>query len=232
MREENDMNIGLGILSVLLCFGAVILMDRLFGKEGLLVWVSLATVIANVVVCKTVGIFGLVSSLGNIMFASNFLATDIIVEKYGKELSKKAVLLGFISTIIFVVATQIALAFIPDESDVVHESMKNLFSINLRTSIASITMYLASNMLDIWLFDKIKQKIPGKLWLRNNVATIISNCSENFFFAFLAFAGIMDIPTIISIAITGSIIEILIAFCDTPFLYIAKFWKKKEEVTT
>ena len=226
------MNIGLGILSVLLCFGAVILMDRLFGKEGLLVWVSLATVIANVVVCKTVGIFGLVSSLGNIMFASNFLATDIIVEKYGKELSKKAVLLGFISTIIFVVATQIALAFIPDESDVVHESMKNLFSINLRTSIASITMYLASNMLDIWLFDKIKQKIPGKLWLRNNAATIISNCSENFFFAFLAFAGIMDIPTIISIAITGSIIEILIAFCDTPFLYIAKFWKKKEEVTT
>lgn len=226
------MNIGLGILSVLLCFGAVILMDRLFGKEGLLVWVSLATVIANVVVCKTIGIFGLVSSLGNIMFASNFLATDIIVEKYGKELSKKAVLLGFISTIIFVVATQIALAFIPDESDVVHESMKNLFSINLRTSIASITMYLASNMLDIWLFDKIKQKILGKLWLRNNVATIISNCSENFFFAFLAFAGIMDIPTIISIAITGSIIEILIAFCDTPFLYIAKFWKKKEEVTT
>lgn len=226
------MNIGLGILSVLLCFGAVILMDRLFGKEGLLVWVSLATVIANVVVCKTVGIFGLVSSLGNIMFASNFLATDIIVEKYGKDLSKKAVLLGFISTIIFVVATQIALAFIPDESDVVHESMKNLFSINLRTSVASITMYLASNMLDIWLFDKIKQKVPGKLWLRNNVATIISNCSENFFFAFLAFAGIMSIPTIISIAITGSIIEILIAFCDTPFLYIAKFWKKKDEAVT
>ena len=226
------MNIGLGILSVLLCFGAVILMDRLFGKEGLLVWVSLATVIANVVVCKTVGIFGLVSSLGNIMFASNFLATDIIVEKYGKDLSKKAVLLGFISTIIFVVATQIALAFIPDESYVVHESMKNLFSINLRTSVASITMYLASNMLDIWLFDKIKQKVPGKLWLRNNVATIISNCSENFFFAFLAFAGIMSIPTIISIAITGSIIEILIAFCDTPFLYIAKFWKKKDEAVT
>ena len=85
MREENDMNIGLGILSVLLCFGAVILMDRLFGKEGLLVWVSLATVIANVVVCKTVGIFGLVSSLGNIMFASNFLATDIIGEIWGKD---------------------------------------------------------------------------------------------------------------------------------------------------
>ena len=222
------MNIELGIISVLLCFIAVVTIDRIFGKEGLLVWVSIATVIANVVVCKTIGLFGLVSSLGNIMFASNFLATDIIVEKYGKEYSKKAVLLGFVSTIVFVVSTQIALAFIPDDSDVVHSSMVNLFSINLRTSLASITMYLASNMLDIWLFDKIKQKVPGKLWLRNNVATIISNCSENFFFAFLAFAGIMDIPTIISIGITGSIIEILIAFCDTPFLYISKLGKNKE----
>ncbi len=220
------MNIGLGVISTILCFLAVVLIDRIFKKEGLIVWVSIATIIANIVVCKTVNVLGLVSSLGNIMFASNFLATDIISEKYGKEVGRKAVLLGFVSTIIFVISTQIALVFVPDETDIVNDSMKTLFSFNLRTSVASVTMYLASNMLDIWLFDKIKQKIPEKLWLRNNVATIISNCSENFFFAFLAFAGIMDIPTILSIAFTGSIIEIIIALCDTPFLYLSKYNKR------
>jgi len=71
-------------------------------------------------------------------------------------------------------------------------------------------------------FEKIREKVPNKLWLRNNISTIISNCSENFFFAFLAFVGLFDIQTILSIAITGSIIEIIIAICDTPFLYIAK----------
>lgn len=216
------MNIVLGIGSIILCFVAVVLMEKFFKKEGLFVWVSIATIMANILVCKTVNVLGLVSSLGNIMFASNFLATDIMSEKYGKQYSKKAIILGLMSAIIFVTATQIGLVFIPDETDLVQESMQTLFAINLRTSIASLTMYFISNMLDVWLFDKLKEKFPEKLWLRNNVATIVANCSENFFFAFLAFAGIMDIGTILSIAITGSIIEIIIAICDTPFLYWAK----------
>lgn len=219
------MNFILGILSIILCFLAVVLIEKFFKKEGLFVWISIATVIANILVCKMVNILGFVSSLGNIMFASNFLATDIMSEKYGKQYSKKAVVLGLVSAIVFVISTQIGLLFIPDETDIVHESMETLFSINLRTSIASLTMYFISNMLDVWLFEKIKMKIPGKLWLRNNVSTIVSNCSENFFFAFLAFIGIMDIPTILSVAITGSIIEIVIALCDTPFLYMAKYGK-------
>jgi len=216
------MNIVLGMGSIILCFIAVVLMEKFFKKEGLFVWVSIATVIANILVCKTVNVLGLVSSLGNIMFASNFLATDIISEKYGKQYSKKAIMLGFVSAIIFVVTTQIGLLFIPDETDLVQESMQTLFAINLRTSIASLTMYFISNMFDVWLFDKLKEKFPKKLWLRNNIATIVANCSENFFFAFLAFVGVMDMGTILSIAITGSILETLIAICDTPFLYWAK----------
>lgn len=216
------MNIALGIGSIILCFVAVVLMEKFFKKEGSFVWISIATIIANILVCKTVHILGLVSSLGNIMFASNFLATDIISEKYGKQYSKKAIMLGFVSAIIFVVTTQIGLLFIPDETDLVQESMQTLFAINLRTSIASLTMYFISNMFDVWLFDKLKEKFPKKLWLRNNIATIVANCSENFFFAFLAFGGVMDMGTILSIAITGSILETLIAICDTPFLYWAK----------
>jgi len=162
------------------------------------------------------------------MFASNFLATDIISEKYGKQYSKKAIMLGFVSAIIFVVTTQIGLLFIPDETDLVQESMQTLFAINLRTSIASLTMYFISNMFDVWLFDKLKEKFPKKLWLRNNIATIVANCSENFFFAFLAFVGVMDMGTILSIAITGSILETIIAICDTPFLYWAKNGKNMD----
>lgn len=220
------MNILLGVISIILCFLAVVLMEKFFKKEGLYVWVSIATIIANILVCKTVNIMGLTSSLGNIMFASNFLATDILSEKYGKKYSRKAVFLGLFSAIIFVFSTQIGLLYIPDSTDISQESMKVLFTFNLRTSIASLTMYAISNLLDIWLFEKIKEKVPDKLWLRNNVATIISNCGENFFFNFLAFFGIFDMSTILSITLTGVIIESIIAICDTPFIYIAR--KSKE----
>lgn len=216
------MNIILGIVSIILCFTTVVLMEKIFKKEGLFIWISIATIIANIMVCKTINIFGLTSSLGNIMFASNFLATDILTEKYGAKYAKKAINYALASIIIFIVTTQISLLFVPDVTDVAQESMKNLFTLSLRTSIASISLFYISNKLDIYLYSKIKDKYPNKLWLRNNTATMISNCLENYFFATLAFIGVFDIGTILSIATIGSIIEIVIAVLDTPFLYISK----------
>ena len=197
-------------------------MEKMFKKEGLYVWISIATIMANILVCKSIDILGLTASLGNVMFASIFLATDILSEKYDVKDSRKAVMLAIASQIIFILATTLAVSYIPSETDLSNESMKTLFSINARVSISSIVMFGASNMLDIYLFEKLKKKFPKQLWLRNNVSTIISNCLENYFFVFFAFVGIYDYSTILSIATTTSILEIIIAICDTPFMYIAK----------
>ena len=216
------MNILLGVVSLLLTFSLLIIVEKFFKKEGLFVWVSIATIIANILVCKSIGIFNITTNLGNILFASSFLATDIMSEKYGAKESRKAIVLGVVSQVIFVIMTQIGLLYTPAPEDLAQESMKGLFSINLRVSIASIVMYFVSNMADIYIFEKIKEKVPGKLWLRNNVSTMICNSLENYFFSFLAFAGLMDIPTILSIATLASVLEIVIAVCDTPFLYLSK----------
>ena len=77
------MNILLGVVSLLLTFSLLIIVEKFFKKEGLFVWVSIATIIANILVCKSIGIFNITTNLGNILFASSFLATDIMSEKYG-----------------------------------------------------------------------------------------------------------------------------------------------------
>ena len=82
-------------------------------------------------------------------------------------------------------------------------------------------------MADIYLYNKIKEKYPNKLWLRNNISTILCNCLENYFFNTLAFIGIFSMNVIISIATTTTIIEIVIALCDTPFLYLSKKLKSE-----
>ena len=196
--------------------------EKIFKKEGLYVWISIATITANILVCKSIDILELTASLGNVMFASIFLATDILSEKYDVKDSRKAVILAIVSQIIFIMTTTLAISYIPSETDLSNDSMKTLFSINTRVSISSIVMFGASNMLDIYLFEKLKRKFPKQLWLRNNVSTIISNCLENYFFVFFAFVGIYNYSTILSIATTTSILEIIIAICDTPFMYIAK----------
>ena len=216
------MNYILGIISILLTFSLLVLVEKIFKREGLYVWIGISTIIANIIVCKNIELLGITATLGNVMFASNYLAADIMCEKYGYKDSRKAVILGVVSQIIFIITTMIAISYIPSSEDMVNDSMKTLFSINLRVSISSITMYLASNMLDIYLFEKLKKKYPEKLWLRNNISTIIANCLENYFFVFFAFVGIYDIGTILAIATSTSLLEIIIAVFDTPFIYLSK----------
>ena len=81
----------LWIVMLLLNFAGILVMYRLFGRIGLYAWVPIAVIIANIQVIKTVQLFGLTSSLGNIVYATSFLATDILSENYGKKDAGKAV---------------------------------------------------------------------------------------------------------------------------------------------
>ena len=219
------------LIEVLVVFAMVLACERLFGKEGLIAWVPIATILANVITAKNANIFGMNTAIGTVMFASIFLATDILSECYSKEAAKKAVVIGLAANVILICATQIALLYKPSPLDYADGAMRTLFSLNLRISIASAVMYFISNMADVYLFNKIKDKMNGRaLWLRNNVSTIICNCLENFGFIALAFWGIYDGKTILTIAASTSVIELAVAVLDTPFLYIAKGLNGKTRV--
>ncbi len=216
------MNIILGFVNIIVTFSLVVIIERLFKKEGLYVWLSIATILANLTVCKMIDIFNITTSLGNVLFASTFLATDIMSEKYSKEEAKKGVYISLFSGITYIIISQLTLLFIPSSDDIVNESMKVLFTVSIRTISASMLMFFISNMLDIHIYNKLKEKYPNKLWFRNNLSTILCNCVENYFFNTLAFIGIFPFSVIMSIATTTTIIEIIIAICDTPFLYLSK----------
>lgn len=217
------MNELLIILGIILVFSVEVLLEKIFKKEAMYVWIPVALIIANILTAKNIDIFGVSTTMGTLMFASVYLATDILNEKYGKKESIKALNIGIVLLILFTIITQVSLLFKPNAFDFINGSLKDVFSINLRITIASIVMCYLSNMLDIHLFEKIKSKTGNsKLWLRNNVATIVSNCLENYLFIFMAFVGIYDIKTILIIATTTSIIECVIALLDTPFLYLSK----------
>lgn len=219
------------LAEILIVFTLVILCSTFLKREGLIAWVAIATILANVITAKNANIFGLSTAVGTVMFASIFLATDILSECYTKEDAKKAVIIGLAANIVLICATQIALLYTPSPFDYADEAMHTLFSLNLRISIASAVMYFVSNMADVYLFNKIKAKMNGKaLWLRNNVSTIICNCLENFGFIALAFWGIYDGITILTIAASTSIIELIVALLDTPFLYLARGLHDKKDM--
>ena len=216
------MNILIGAISLIITFFSVVLTEKFFKRDGLFVWVSISSIIANILVCKTAEFGSFSTSLGNVMFASNFLATDILCEKYSKEDGKKAIIMAAFSIIVFIIMMQIGLLYKPSSQDLSQEAMKTLFTINLRVSISSLVMFVVSNLMDIYIYNKLKEKNEGKMWLRNNVSTIVCNSLENYFFTFFAFVGIFNIGLLFQMATVASVLEIIIAICDTPFLYLAK----------
>lgn len=224
------MNLLLFFVTVIVTFGSVVFVARIFGKEGLFAWIGLAVILANVFVCKCVDLFGLSATLGNVLFGSVFLVTDILAEKYGVAIAKKAVWVGVCSELMSLALIQIALQFVPNELDTIDASMHAVFSLFPRTTIASVTMFLLSNLLDIYIFEALKKKTKGKhLWLRNNVATIISQCIENWLFYIIAFVGLFAFKDICVMTLTCCVIEIVVAIFDTPFIYLAVGQNKEEE---
>ena len=211
------------ILEAFLMFASLLLFKKLFGKTGLFLWIGLASVLANIQVVKSIEVFDISATVGNVMFASVFLATDLLRECYGKEEAKKGVYIGATSIILYLVCTQLTLLYAPASFDISQSAMETLFSLSIRVCAASLLMYVIANLLDVYIYDKLHCYFEGrKLWLRNNVSTIICNCLENFGFVFLAFAGVYPIEEVLMIAVSTCIIEIGIALCDTPFLYIGR----------
>ena len=64
--------------SVLLIYGAVLAAYRIFGKTGLYAMTMAVTILANVEVLILIEGFGMEQTLGNVMFASTYLITDIL----------------------------------------------------------------------------------------------------------------------------------------------------------
>ena len=223
------MNELLFLFSIIFIFGMLLVVNKLIGEGGIIAWIAISTILAEIAVCKNVDMFGLNTNLGNVLFASNFLATDILAEYYSEKKAKNAVYIGVFFVLFYLVVSQIMIYYVPSSIDIADSSMKALFGLAPRVCIASVGLVLISNILDIKLYSLLKKKTEGKyMWLRNNVSTILCNGIENYVFTFAAFLGIYDVETLLTIATVATIFEAAIAVLDTPFLYLAGKIGKKE----
>ena len=221
----------LWIVSIIVCFFMVILAYKLFGKTGLFIWMAIGVILANIAVMKTVKVFGMVTALGNVIYSSLFLTTDILNENYSKKEAQKAVWIGFFILISATILMQITINFIPDESDFLSDHLTAIFNFLPRITVASLTAYLISQTFDVLIFANFKKIHKRKyLWLRNNFSTGISQFTDTIIFTLIAFVGIFSWSIILQIFITSMIMKIVISFCDTPFIYLARNLYDKNKI--
>ncbi len=222
------------ILNLLVIYGATLIFYRLFGKSGLYAWTAFATVAANIEVLLIVDAFALEQTLGNIMFASTFLVTDILSENHGKKAANKAVYLGIAVSLMFIIITKFWLSFTPSANDFAFPAFAVIFSNTPRVMFAGFAVYIVAQFLDVWIYHKLWAFTENKcgngrrfLWLRNNVATLTSQLINAILFNLFAFYGVYDSKTLFSIILSTYIIYIATSLLDTPVVYLARYINQK-----
>jgi len=222
----------LWLTMLLVNFALITLFYQRFGKLGLYIWVPIATIVANLQVIKLVTLFGVESTLGNIVYASSFLVTDILSENHNRKDAQRAVVIGFMSLIAATILMQLALAFRPSGNDFAQDSLQTIFGFMPRLTVASLMAYLLSQFHDVWMFHLLKSKSKeGKgLWLRNNISTMISQAIDSIVFTLVAFWGVLESSLLVEIIITTYLFKFVVAALDTPFVYLARYLRKNGKV--
>jgi len=223
-----------GVGFVLVNFTLFLICYRFFGKKGLYAWIGIATVLANIQVTKTIEMFGFVMTLGNTMYGTIYLTSDLLNEKYGRKDAKKAVWFGFFTLIMTTIIMQMVLFFDRAEGvDIAQTSLETIFGLMPRLALASLAAYFCSQFLDVRIYSFLKKVVPARnqLWIRNNVSTAISQLVDTAIFCTIAFTGIPGYTwdVLFDIFITTYLIKFVVSMASTPFLYIARDFKFKEE---
>lgn len=214
------------IISFLIIYGSVTGFYRFFGKNGLLAFNVCATILANIEVLILVRAFGIEMTLGNILFASTFLITDILSENHSRKDANRAVLISTLCSILFIAVSQMWLLYTPSENDWASGPIRTIFSSTPRIVCSSLLVYLISQLTDVWLYHKwwewCRKKFGDEkkgLWIRNNGSTMISQLLNTLLYTFFAFYGTYEIHTLLSIFLSSYLIFFVTSLLDTPFVY-------------
>ena len=217
------------VASIAVFFGGLVGFFRLFGKQGLFAWTVVCTIAANIEVLILVHAFGLDTTLGNVIFASSFLATDVMSEIFGKKDAARCVKIGIAANVTFILISQSWFLYVPAEADTMAEPIRTVFSNTPRVMLASLVAYAICELYDVWAYHFIwgvTEKRCGDrrafLWLRNNGSTLVSQLINVVVFNLLAFAGVYPARTIVEILVFGYATFFVTSLLDTPFLYWAR----------
>ncbi len=224
------------IVSMLFMYGMVLVFYKAFGKIGLFAWSAIITIAANIEVLLLVDAFGIEQTLGNVLFASCFLVSDILSENEGKADATLAVKIGIAINISFIILSQLWLLYTPSANDWARPHFEVIFSNTPRVMIAGLVVYALSQWLDVQLYHFIWKKANAifkdskkGLWLRNNFSTLFSQILNTVLFTLLAFYGEYENEVIVSIILSSYLIFVITSICDTPIVYLSRLIKKSQE---
>lgn len=162
-------------------------------------------------------------SVGILPYPITFLITDLISEIYGQKKANQVVTAGIFASF-FSMGIVLLADYMPaiGASPVDDSMFSQVFALSPIAVLASMIAYLCAQYVDIAIYHFWKRLTNGKyLWLRNNFSTFSSQIIDTTtVVGLLCIFGVLPWSMFYGLVISGVIFKIMIAFLDTPLLYL------------
>ncbi|SFE20648.1 hypothetical protein SAMN05216238_1109 [Lentibacillus persicus] len=177
--------------------------------------------LSNILGVKLFSIGEIVLPAAVIVYVVTYLITDVIGEVYGKEAARKTVQAGFLTQVIALAFTFIAIKLPAAPDFGLQTEFSEVLGGSFRVMLASLVSYIVSQNLDVSIFHWLKARDgDSKLWLRNNLSTIASQLVDTTIFITVAFWGIVPFSILLGMIVSQYLVKLMIALIDTPIVYI------------
>jgi len=164
---------------------------------------------------------------GVFAYCFTFVCADVISEIWGRRCANMVVLAGFVGLVLVFLLIQLALWWPAASFWEQEEAFRGVFGMTPRIIAASLAAYVLSQFYDVWLYTLLKDRMCGRhLWLRNNLATILSQLIDSVVFVVIAFYGVMPLGVLI---LGQWSVKVALALCDTPLVYAA-VWRIRAHI--
>ena len=163
-----------------------------------------------------------------------FLLTDLMNEFYGQKAVRRLswITAGLIAYCFIIVGISLAIpAYEIKGSDLAdNAAYMKVFGQSQMIIVGSICAFLVSQLLDAFLFDKIKHKTGNRfIWLRSTGSTVVSQLIDSYIVLYVGFVlpGKMSFGTYMSVAPTNYILKLIIAVGLTPLIYLGHYFVRR-----
>jgi uncharacterized integral membrane protein (TIGR00697 family) len=236
----------IGIGSFIFCIVSILLLLRCFGEYGLLLYVIVALLTANIQVLKATqySFYDHPIVLGTLVFSSIFLVMDIITEYYGPHAARRAVWLSFAGYIIMIGLMLLTLGVRPLDLpcgdspyhcfNKAHQAIAVLFLPAPAIFGASLISYIISQHTDIWIYQFIRKLTKERsLWLRAGLSNALAALLDNIIFSTLAWvifsSSPIDIKTLFYTYILGTYgFRLLLSLVNIPVIYLSRYFTSSQ----
>ena len=132
-------------------------------------------VVSNALVAIPVEIFGIKLTWAAFTFPIVVVATDLTIRLLGKQIARSTIAVAYPFAILGSIAVVMA------------EGAPT--SVALRIGFASGTAYAIGTLLDVYVFQHIREKWSNNWWLAPAVSTVAANIIDTYSFFYVAFSG-------------------------------------------